>query len=137
MSLTEQNKDIVRRYQDALNRNDLAALDDLVAADIATPAMLPGFASGLAGIKQIHLATLDAWPDVQTEIVDLIAEGDEVVARIVMTATPQKDFVGIPATGKSFRMNGMYAVRIANGEIVEHRGVEDAVGMLRQLGAIQ
>ncbi len=136
MSLEEDNKAVVRRYQDALNRNDLDALDGVVSADIATPSMAPGFPAGLDGVKQIHRATMDAWPDLHTEIVDLIAEGDRVAARIVMTATPQKPLMGVPATGRSFRMTGLYVVRLANGKIVEHRGVEDAVGMLQQLGVM-
>jgi steroid delta-isomerase-like uncharacterized protein len=136
MSTPEENKEIVRRYQEALNRNDLGALDTLVASDIALPASVPGFPAGIEGVKQIHQATVEAWPDLKTEIVDMIAEGDKVAARIVMTATPQKPLMGVPPTGKSFRMNGMYVVRIANGKIVEHRGVEDAVGMLQQLGVM-
>lgn len=136
MTLEEQNKDLVRRYQEALNRNDLDALEAVVAADIATPSMMPGYPTGLEGVRQIHRATVDAWPDLHTEIEDLIAEGDRVVARIVMTATPQKEFAGVPATGRSFRMTGLYVVRIAGGKIVEHRGVEDALGMLAQLGVL-
>jgi len=136
MSTEMQNKEIVRRYQDALNRNDLDALDAVVAANITTPAMMPGYGSGLEAVKQIHRATIEAWPDMHTQIEDLIAEGDRVVARIVMTATPQKELMGVPATGKSFRMTGMYVARIENGKIVEHRGVEDAPGMLRQLGVM-
>ena len=78
--------------------------------------------------------TREAWPDFHTAIEDLIAEGDRVAARILMTGTPQKELFGIRPTGRSFRMTGMYIARIANGKIVEHRGIEDAVGMLQQLG---
>ena len=37
----------------------------------------------------------------------------------------------MPGTGKSFTMKGAYIVRIADGLIVEHTGVEDSLGMRR------
>ena len=134
MTTPEENKAIVRRYQEAYNTNNLEALDAVVAPDIKTPAMLPGFPPGLEGIKQLHRITVDAWPDLHTKIEDLIAEGDRVTARITMSATPQKEAFGVPPTGKSFKISGMYIVRIANGKIVEHWGVEDALGIMQQLG---
>jgi len=134
MTTPEENKAIVRRYQEAYNTNQLDDLDHVVAADIKTPAMLSGFPHGLEGIKQLHRITIDAWPDLHTKIEDLIAEGDRVTARITMSATPQKEAFGVPPTGKSFKIGGMYIVRIANGKIVEHWGVEDAIGIMQQLG---
>jgi steroid delta-isomerase-like uncharacterized protein len=131
---TETNKDLVRRYQEAYNTNNLDALDTLVAADIATPNMLPGFPPGLEGLKQLHQLTVDAWPDQYVNIEDLIAEGDRVAARVTVSATPQKEAFGVRPTGKSFKVSGMYVVRIANGKIVEHFGVEDAIGIMQQMG---
>ena len=138
MSKLEANKAIVRRYQEAYNSNHLEMLDDILAADIKTPGMLPGFAPGLEGVKQLHRITIDAWPDFRGEIEDLVAEGDHVVARLIYTGTPKKEAFGLVPTGKSFRMPGMFIVRIdaESGKIVEHFGVEDAIGMMQQLGAM-
>ncbi len=130
----ETNKEIVHRYQEAYNTNNLDALDAVVAADVKTPGMLPGFAPGLEGAKQLQRVTMDAWPDNHVEIEDLIAEGDTVIARVTVSATPQKMAFGVPPTGKSFRVAGMYRVRIANGKIVEHHGIEDSIGIMQQLG---
>ena len=91
---------------------------------------------GLEGAKAIHKATLLGMPDWHTEIEDLIAEGDKVAARIIMTGTHTGDFFGIPATGKKISFSGIYIVRIANGRIVEHWGEEDSVGLLQQLGSM-
>ena len=132
---TEENKAIVRRYQEALNANDLDALGDVVAADIRMPDILPGFPQGIEGAKQIQQVTLAGAPDFHTTIEDLIAEGDRVAARITMTGTQTGEFFGVPPSGRPFKITGMYIARIANGKIVEHRGVEDAVGLVRQLGA--
>jgi ketosteroid isomerase-like protein len=54
---TTPTRDLVRRYQDALNAGDFDALDDIVSPDIATPDILPGFGQGLEGVKAIARAT--------------------------------------------------------------------------------
>lgn len=132
----ENNKEIVRRYQRAINDQEWDALDCLLAPDLATPLMLPGFPSGREGAKAIGVATLQAWPDFHTEIDELIAEDDRVVALVTMTGTAVKDGFGVPGTGKGFTMVGVYVVRIVDDMIVEHWGVEDALGMLGQIGAL-
>ena len=129
----EANKEIVRRYQAALNANNLDALDALVAPDIKTPDMLPGFGSGLEAAKRIHRATLAGWPDFHVVIEDMLAEGDQVCARITITGTAVNPVFGLPGSGNSFKIAGMYLVRIAGGKIVEHRGVEDAISLMKQV----
>lgn len=133
---TEDNKALVRRYQEAYNTNNLEALDDILSPAIATSEMLAGFPSGLSGIKHLHRLTLDAWPDFHTEIEDLVAEGDQVAARVTITGTAVNPGFGLPGTGKSFRISGIYLVRIADGKIVEHSGWEDAMGIAQQIGAM-
>ena len=133
MSL-EENKAIVRRYQEIYNSNQLDPLTEVVSEDLLTPKIMPGFGDGVEGGKKIHNTTLIGMPDWRTEIEDLIAEGDKVVARIRMTGTHTGDFYGIPATGKRVEFTGIYIVRIANGKIVEHWGEEDAYSLMLQLG---
>lgn len=136
MTSMEENKGIVRRYQEIYNSNNLDVLNEVVKEDFLTPRMMPGMPSGLEGAKQIHKATLLGIPDWHTEIEDLIAEGDKVVARITMTGTHTGDFFGIPATGKRISFSGIYIAQIADGKIIEHWGEEDSVGLLQQLGAM-
>ena len=133
---TEANKNIVRRYQEIYNSNDLDALGDVVAENLLTPRIMPGMGQGLEGGKQVHARTLIGMPDWHTAIEDLIAEGDKVVARIRMTGTHTGDFYGIPPTGVQVNFTGIYIVKIANGKIVEHWGEEDAVSLLTQLGVM-
>jgi steroid delta-isomerase-like uncharacterized protein len=132
--LLEDNKQIVRRYQDIYNRDDLEALSEVVSKDVLTPKLMPGIPSGLEGAKAAHRVMLLGFPDYQTVIEDLIAEGDQVAARIRMTGTHSGDFMGIPSTGKRVEFTGMYIVRIKDGRIVEHWGEEDGVSLLAQLG---
>lgn len=135
MSL-EENKQLVRRYQEIYNDNNLEALSEVLAEDLLTPRIMPGIPTGLEGAKSAHRIMLLGFPDYQTVIEDLVAEEDKVAARIKMTGTHTGDFMGIPATGTRVEFSGMYIVRIKEGRITEHWGEEDGVSLLTQLGAM-
>jgi len=132
----EENKQIIRRYQEIYNSNRLDDLPEVVAEDMLTPKIMPGVGTGLAGARKIHAMTLAGMPDWHTEIIDLIAEEDKVAARIKMTGTHTGEFFGIPATGKHVEFTGIYIARIAKGKIVDHWGEEDSVSLLTQLGVM-
>ena len=132
----EENKKIVQRYQEIYNGNDLDALGDVVSEDLLTPKIMPGIPTGIEGAKAAHRIMLAGFPDYQTVIEDLFAEGDKVAARIIMSGTNTGSFMGIPATGKRVSFTGIYIARIADGKIVEHWGEEDSVSLLQQLGAL-
>ncbi len=130
----EENKAIVRRYQAALNSNNLDALDEVVAVDIRTPRMLPGFPPGLVGVKWAHQSSAAIFSGWRVTIEDLIAEGDRVAARITMTGVHTGSLGNIPPTGKPIRVPAMYIVRIAEGKIAEHWGMGDDLALMQQLG---
>jgi steroid delta-isomerase-like uncharacterized protein len=133
----EENKSIVRRYQEIYNSNDLEHLTEVISEAVLTPNIMPGVPHGLEGAKAAHRIMLAGFPDYQTKIEDMIAEGNKVAARIKMTGTHTGEFIGIPPTGRQISFTGMYIVRIANGKIVEHWGEEDSVGLLQQLGVLK
>ena len=132
----EENKKIVQRYQEIYNSNDLDSLGEVVSEDLLTPKIMPGIPTGIEGAKAAHRIMLTGFPDYQTIIDDLVAEGDKVAARITMSGTNTGSFMGMPATGKYVLFTGMYIARIANGKIVEHWGEEDGVSLLQQLGVL-
>ena len=135
MSL-EENKQLVRRYQEIYNNNNLEALGEVLADDLLTPRIMSGVPQGLEGARAAHRIMLLGFPDYQTVIEDLVAEGDRVAARITMTGMHKGDFMGIAATNIHVKFTGMYIVRIQEGKIVEHWGEEDSISLLTQLGAM-
>src|SRR5690349_16412368 len=74
---TEANKALVRRYREAHNTNNLALLDEVVAADIESHNAMPGLPSSLEGGKIVHRTFLAAFPNGHVITEDLIAEGDQ------------------------------------------------------------
>ncbi len=133
----EENKEIVRRYQEIYNRNDLDALGEVVSEELLTPRIMPGIPTGIEGAKAAHQIMLAGFPDYQTIIDDLFGEGDKVAARITMSGTNTGSFMGIPPTGRYVSFTGIYIARLANGKIVEHWGEEDGVSLLQQLGVLK
>jgi len=130
----EENKNIVRRYQEAYNNCNFDVLAEIVAAEVLTPNIISGMPPGLEGAIAVHQKTLLGMPDYHTTIEDLIAEGDKVVARVTMTGTHTGNFYGIAPTGRQVNLTAIYIVRIADGRIVEHWGEENGIAVLRQLG---
>ena len=79
---------------------------------------------------------LDAFPDMKGEIEDMVAEGDEVVVRVINTGTHTATFYGIPATGKKVAIEAML-VRVKDGKVVESWAITDTFGTMMQLGVTQ
>jgi predicted ester cyclase len=77
----------------------------------------------------------ESFPDVQMEIVDLIAEGEKVVGRFRCSGTNLGPWRGQPPTGRRFeRVDEVYLFRVGDGQITEAWGLEDTPGRERQLG---
>ena len=131
---TEENKATVRKYRAAHNQNNLAALDQIVAKDLISHSALPGLPPGLEGGKMAHQVFLKSFPDTQTTTEDLVAEGDKVMERYTARGTHTGEFMGAPPTGKKFSVESIVIYRFANGKIVEMWGLNDAQGLMMQLG---
>ena len=133
----EQNKAIARRFAEVWNRGGLAIVDELAAPDLVVSyPLLPEDIHGPQAYKQFLAQFYAAFPDIEASAEEMIAEGEKVVARWTCRGTHRGDFPGLPATGKTVQWSGMTIYRIVDGKVVEEKGEEDALGMLRQLGVI-
>jgi steroid delta-isomerase-like uncharacterized protein len=133
---TDQNKATVRRYyEDVLNAGNLDALTELAMADYDEHDPLPGQANGLEGLRQrVEMLRSAFRPHFTIE--DVIAEQDEVVVRWTNRGTQVKEFLGMPATGKSFTIAGIDIHRLRDGKMAEHWHVVDLLSQLQQLGLL-
>ena len=133
---TEDNKAIFRCWHEVISQNQLDRVGEFIAPDAVDHAAPPGFPSGPEGAKQILTMYHTAFPDLQIQIEDVIAEGDKVVGLITARATHPGEFMGIAPTGKPVTINAIDVVRIAGGKMVEHWSQADLIGVLQQLGAV-
>lgn len=135
----ESNKELIRRLYATLHGGgDEAGARGILAADYIDHD-LPGLGEG--GVEELLALVVGvraAVPDVRPEVVQSVAEGDLVAARVVAegshTGAPFPP--GIPATGTRLRWQECHVYRIRDGRIAEHWGVNDMLGILTQLGAI-
>ena len=138
MSL-EENKTIVRRmYEEILNEGNLALADEIIAPDAVShdPAAPAGSLPGPEGLKRVVRMLQSAFPDQHTTIEEMIAEGDKVVMRGTLSGTHRGDFLGIPPTGKHFKMTQIHILRLVDGKVTDHWVNRDDLGMMQQLGVI-
>ena len=111
---TEQNKAVVRRFiTEVLEGRKFDAIDDVLAPNYHNPTM---GGTDLAGFKAMLPAMGAVISAMHFNIVDLVAEGDAVVARYTSEITL--------ATGKKIDGRGLTYYSLANGKIVEDDPIE-------------
>ena len=134
---SQKNKAAMRRfYRGVFNVGNVALVDELCAPDFVEHEEFPGLTTDRDGVKQFVTMMRTAFPDVKMEVHDLIATGNKVVARITMSGTHRGEFMGMPASSKSFSVTTIDIVRFKNGKAIEHWGATDTAKMMEQLGAI-
>lgn len=114
MSL-EANRALIRQWvETGLNTGDLTCI-----ADFFSPAyVFPGI-SGIAALTQSLTKIRSAFPDLHVRIVEIMAEGDKVMARLAYRGTHLGAFAQHSPSGKRFSWSGVAVYRIEDGKIVE------------------
>ncbi len=77
--------------------------------------------------------TIQAVPDLQWRISEVLSAGDRVVVRGEGSGTPAGEFFGVPFTGKAFSIMSIDIHTIRDGRIQTTFHLEDWAGALRQL----
>jgi predicted ester cyclase len=132
----EENKDVVRRYFDEIDRRgDVSVIDEFVSTDFVDHGPSPGCTPDLAGLKQAFEMFRTGSPGTH-RIDDIIAEGDKVVVRVTGEGVHEGELFGIPPTNRPMKVTGITILRVAGGKIVERWVEVDMLGALQQLGVI-
>jgi steroid delta-isomerase-like uncharacterized protein len=132
----EANKELAREFfRQIWNEKDESAIDRMVVENAAGND--PDFGAGREAFRKQWREWHAAFPDLHFEIVDLIAEGNKVLTRWILTGTHTgAPFLGKEASGNAMRVEGMSLDRIENGMVQEGCDGWDALGMRRQLGIL-
>jgi steroid delta-isomerase-like uncharacterized protein len=134
---TKENKTILRRYVDELNRRNLSLLDELVAEDVVFSTLLRGNPDpefGREAYRQGILRRIVAFPDYHVSIEEMIAEDDQVVLYWTNLGTHRGTFLGVALTGRVIEEAAISIYRLAGDQIVEVRGYWDQADTWQQLG---
>ena len=134
----QENKALVRRaFEEGWNTGNLEVFDETPAPDhVLHDPSLPEDVVGLDGMKGFASEFLRAFPDLRFSIEDQVAEGDMVATRWTSSATHEGELMGIAPTGNRTGVSGVTVSRVSGGKIVEDWNNWDALGLMRQIGAI-
>ena len=128
----------VRRNHLALRARtgDQSTFDELCDPGLVDHNPAPDHEPTLAGFKEKTAFFSLIFPDLEEELQDIIASGETVATRWVLTGSQQQEFMGIPATGQKIRVEGMNFYRLREGRVTDIWTQFDGIGMMQQLGAM-
>jgi len=133
----EENIPTARRIlEQGFGDGDLSVVDQCVADDfVEHQAGAQG--SGPDAVKSIIRNLHESFTDMELTVEDAIAAGPNVWLRARARGIDTKGVGGMPPTGERFEIDIIDIMRFRDGQVVEHWGVADRLGMLEQLGLMR
>jgi steroid delta-isomerase-like uncharacterized protein len=134
--MSQANEEAMRRFvEEVINKADFRVLDEVIHPNYVFRA--PGQElQGLESLKALFTAYRTAFPDLHLEIDDLLIAGDKAAMSFALTGTHEGDLMGIAATGKQVKVNGMTLSRFEDGKIAEEWEILDQLTLFQQLGIL-
>ena len=129
------NIEIITRFEHGFRAADQAVIDALGDPGLVDHNPAPGHEPTLDGFKQKVAGFKALFPDIKEDLQDIVASGDTVATRWVVTGALRQEFMGIPATGQAIRVEGMNFYRLRNGRVTDVWTQFDAATLMQQLGA--
>lgn len=130
------NKAVICRYVDATNDGELDLFDLFVDENYVENEPIPGQGPGREELKKAYVVFNGPFPDLEYVFEDLIAEGDLVVGRGVISGTHKGDFMGVPATGNKITWTGTRLFRLEDMQVKEGWINVNMMAMMQQMGVI-
>lgn len=115
--LSDENKNVILRWFDAVNRRDIALLDKL-ADELFTPDFvehdprIPDFERGPAGVKKFIHQVLEENTNVHVTVHDIFEYEDKAAYRFTVAMTET-------ASGKPVNVQLLAITRLGGGQIAE------------------
>jgi predicted ester cyclase len=118
--LTSKNKALMRRvYEEMWNQARASAAAEIFARPQGVERFVRGF--------------LAAFPDLQHQIEEMIAEDDRVVARFTARGTHTGQWLHFAPSGIPIEYTGVTIARIEGDKISEHQTWWDKAGLIEQI----
>jgi serine phosphatase RsbU (regulator of sigma subunit)/predicted ester cyclase len=130
-SEAEENKALVRRFVEELDKGNLDVIDELLAPDFVDRSLLPGQAPDRESFKRSVAEMQAPFSNTNITIDEQVAEGDKVVTWYTASSTHDRGpLMGIPPTGRRTTFTGVYLHRIVGGKIVEEWSQGDFLNIM-------
>ena len=134
--LSEQEQEAVRLLYRAFSDKNPDLVDQAVASDWQDIPLGPGQEPGPQGFKPIVQAFLDAFPDLDIVIHEIMGSAGRAAVRAEIRGTHQGEWFGIPPTNKQVRLALHEFHHLENGLITHTWHLEDWWGMFHQIGTL-
>jgi len=133
----EENKETLQRYFDELmNNQDYLKADEIIHEDFTY-----SFGGGLKGVEghKQHTADLHSrFSNLHVGILDMAVEENKAVVLGEMTGIHDKEYMGIPATNRSFSYKYANVFEFKDGKVVRLSVeiVKDRLSVFQDLGVL-
>jgi steroid delta-isomerase-like uncharacterized protein len=133
-----EGAELIRRfYDELLGEGNLDKLDELVTDDVVDHEEgLPGQPEGKEGVVFFVNTLRSAFSDIKATVGTSLQDGDLASAQTTLTGKHTGEWMGVPASDKSFEITAIDIIRIEDGKCAEHWGVTDNLALMMQIGAI-
>src|SRR5688572_17289647 len=111
----EKNKDLVYRFFAAIENNNIAEFDKLVAENYNDH--LPGQSPGRDVLKKYFAGLHSAFAELKFPILAMLAEGDKVAVYNSVQGVHQGDYGSFKAKGNKIDAKAFQLYRIENGQL--------------------
>ena len=125
------------RRHDAWVRRDAAALMAEYAEDAVIDSPWAGTVTGREANEQVRRAWWSAFPDQVIHEEELLIDGDRAAQIATLVGTDLGGFMGLPPTGKPFRIPIVFLFTFDDRHIVHERRIYDFTGMMVQIGVLK
>jgi predicted ester cyclase len=122
----------VDAFNDPARREEYLDTHD---SDVIAYGMVPE-PVGFDGVRAVYESIWAGMPDATIHIDDFLIDMDRIALRFAITGTQTGPLFGVPATGRTIRLEGQTIAMVRSGKIVERRTTTDMLGVLVQLGAL-
>lgn len=134
--MSASDEAVVRRFYEEMNTGrKLELADELFAGDhqFHDPQVPAGPGpQGVVDVVRVYQDNAEGHWDIE----EIFSAGDRVVVRWTGRGRHIGELNGIPATGKSIRVDAITIHRMAEGKIAETWEVWDTLGLLQQVGVV-
>jgi steroid delta-isomerase-like uncharacterized protein len=128
---------LLLRWLAAIRQRDPVALADMVSPECVVESMTGAGLAGKNGIRHLYGEWFNAFPDVAVHTQETLIDGDRGMLAITLAGTDSGGFMGLPPTGRSFRLSAVIVLTVADGQVVRYRSVYDFTGLLVQVGILK
>jgi steroid delta-isomerase-like uncharacterized protein len=123
--------------QECFDDFDAAGLAADYADDAVIESPMSGRHTGPAAAERAWRAVFEAFLDIKWTTDAVLIDGDRVAHFATCEGTHMSDFMGVPATHKSFHLPVAFLYELKDRKIVRERRIYDFTGMLVQIGLLK